>query len=194
VPVSIGVLSGKGKRRLSLAGAARRRERRDCKGREPCADGWRTLCSRIPFDDRLPVHRIDAPRRRFLRRAAAVPVLAWLPARGAAQAAIPQLRAAPARLSLLGQPHPDTDVWAYNGQVPGPVLRVRQGERLDVSVENALPQATTVHWHGIRLPNAMDGVPDVTQPPIAANGGRFSYAFACPDAGTFWYHPHANTN
>ena len=47
-----------------------------------------------------------------------------------------------------------------------------------------------MHWHGVRLPNAMDGVPGVTQPPIAANGGRFVYEFDLPDAGTFWYHPH----
>jgi FtsP/CotA-like multicopper oxidase with cupredoxin domain len=59
-----------------------------------------------------------------------------------------------------------------------------------VELENALPAQTTVHWHGIRLPNAMDGVPGLTQPPIAANGGRFTYEFDLPDAGTFWYHPH----
>jgi FtsP/CotA-like multicopper oxidase with cupredoxin domain len=52
---------------------------------------------------------------------------------------------------------------------------------------------TTVHWHGLRLPNAMDGVPGVTQPPISANGGEFVYEFDLPDAGTFWYHPHLGT-
>jgi len=57
-------------------------------------------------------------------------------------------------------------------------------------VENRLGAPTTVHWHGIRLPNAMDGVPGVTQLAIAPNGGRFVYDFALPDAGTFWYHPH----
>lgn len=105
-----------------------------------------------------------------------------------------ELRAAPVRLSLLGQTNPQTDVWAYNGRVPGPVLRVRQGERLQVEVINDLSEETTVHWHGLRLPNAMDGVPHVTQPPIAAAGGRFRYEFACPDAGTFWYHPHLRGN
>ena len=65
-----------------------------------------------------------------------------------------------------------------------------QGERLRIEVENALDVETTVHWHGIRLPNAMDGVPHLTQPPIAAKGGRFVYEFDLPDAGTFWYHPH----
>jgi FtsP/CotA-like multicopper oxidase with cupredoxin domain len=99
------------------------------------------------------------------------------------------LRAAPARLSLVGPPHPDTDVWAYSRTVPGPEIRVRQGERLRVVVENRLPQETTIHWHGVRVPNAMDGVPHLTQKPIAP-GERFVYEFDVPDAGTYWYHPH----
>ena len=73
--------------------------------------------------------------------------------------------------------------------MPGPELRFRQGERLKIAVENALAASTTVHWHGIRLPNAMDGVPHLTQEPIAA-GRRFVYEFDLPDAGTYWYHPH----
>jgi FtsP/CotA-like multicopper oxidase with cupredoxin domain len=104
------------------------------------------------------------------------------------------LRVAAARLPLLGPENPHTDVWAYNGRVPGPVLRVRQGETLRVDVVNDLPEGTTVHWHGLRLPNAMDGVPHLTQPPIAPAGGRFAYEFDCPDAGTFWYHPHLRSN
>ena len=107
-----------------------------------------------------------------------------------AQPKVRKLSIAPARQALVGAGNPDTAVWAYNGSVPGPELRFRQGERLRVEVENALPAETTVHWHGLRLPNAMDGVPGVTQPPIAANGGRFVYEFDLPDAGTFWYHPH----
>jgi FtsP/CotA-like multicopper oxidase with cupredoxin domain len=100
------------------------------------------------------------------------------------------LRSAPARQGLAGAGHPDTAVWAYDGSVPGPELRFRQGDRLRIAVDNALAVGTTVHWHGIRLPNAMDGVPHLTQPPIAANGGRFVYEFDLPDAGTYWYHPH----
>jgi FtsP/CotA-like multicopper oxidase with cupredoxin domain len=99
------------------------------------------------------------------------------------------LVAAPGRLPLVGAPHPDTAVWCYDGRVPGPEIRVRQGERLRVLVENRLSEETTVHWHGIRLPNAMDGVPHLTQQPIAP-GDTFAYEFDCPDAGTFWYHPH----
>lgn len=100
------------------------------------------------------------------------------------------LRAAPARVSMLGAAAPSTAVWAYNGQVPGPVLRVAQGDVLRVQAINDLAEPTTIHWHGLRIPNAMDGVPGVTQAPIAPAGGTFDYAFACPDAGTFWYHPH----
>jgi FtsP/CotA-like multicopper oxidase with cupredoxin domain len=126
-------------------------------------------------------------RREFLAAGAALA----FGARGAgAQGIARVLRLAPARQSLVGASNPDTAVWAYNGAVPGPELRFRQGERLRIEVENALPVDTTVHWHGLRLPNAMDGVPGVTQKPVAANGGRFVYEFELPDAGTFWYHPH----
>jgi len=76
--------------------------------------------------------------------------------------------------------------------VPGPELRVRQGDPLRLVVNNKLGEDTTVHWHGIRLPNAMDGVPGLTQKPIRP-GESFSYEFTPPDAGTFWYHPHADT-
>ena len=100
------------------------------------------------------------------------------------------LKIAPARQALVGAGNPDTAVWAYNGSVPGPELRLRQGERLRLEVQNRLSVETTVHWHGVRVPNAMDGVPHVTQPPIKANGGRFTYEFELRDAGTYWYHPH----
>lgn len=103
-----------------------------------------------------------------------------------------RVTAAPTRASLVGFNHPQTDVWAYDGVVPGPVVRLRQGEPVRIVVENRLDQDTTVHWHGIRLPNAMDGVPGLTQPPIKP-GESFAYEFTPPDAGTFWYHPHANS-
>jgi FtsP/CotA-like multicopper oxidase with cupredoxin domain len=102
------------------------------------------------------------------------------------------LLAAPARVPIVDAPHGRTNVWAFGGQVPGPEIRIRQGERLRLVAENGLPEATTVHCHGIRLPNAMDGVPHLTQEPILP-GAKFVYEFACPDAGTFWYHPHANS-
>ena len=103
-----------------------------------------------------------------------------------------RLTAAPARAKLVGADHPPTEVWAYNGAIPGPTLRFRQGDRARIVVENRLPQPTSIHWHGLRVPNAMDGVPGLTQPPIAP-GETFTYEFDLPDAGTYWYHPHANS-
>ncbi len=97
-----------------------------------------------------------------------------------------------ARTALVGAGAPATDVWAYNATVPGPSIRLRQGERLRVQAVNRLAENTTVHWHGIRLPNSMDGVPDLTQRPIIP-GGSFLYEFDAPDAGTFWYHPHSRS-
>jgi FtsP/CotA-like multicopper oxidase with cupredoxin domain len=84
-------------------------------------------------------------------------------------------------------------VWAYNGQVPGPRLRIRLGETLRVRFTNRLPQETTIHWHGVRLPNAMDGVPHATQPPVQP-GETFIYEFTPKDAGTFWFHPHVRSS
>jgi FtsP/CotA-like multicopper oxidase with cupredoxin domain len=124
-------------------------------------------------------------RREFLSATAALAVAPRL-----AFGETRKLELAPASQALVGNAHPPTDVWAYNGTVPGPQLRFRQGERLKMAVENGLGVPTTVHWHGIRVPNAMDGVPHLTQPPIAAHGGRFLYEFDLPDAGTYWYHPH----
>jgi len=98
-------------------------------------------------------------------------------------------RAAPGRAQLAPEPWGESDVWCYGGTVPGPEIRVRQGDRLRIAVENALDEETTVHWHGLRVPNAMDGVPHLTQAPIAP-GETFTYEFDAVDAGTFWYHPH----
>lgn len=88
----------------------------------------------------------------------------------------------------LGQ-NSSSDVWSYNGQVPGPEIRLTKGETLKINFTNNLPQPTTIHFHGIRVPNAMDGVPGVTQEPIQP-GEQFTYEFTPKDAGTFWYHPH----
>jgi len=79
--------------------------------------------------------------------------------------------------------------WLYNGQYPGPEIRVREGERLRLTVRNNLLEGTTIHWHGIPLPNAMDGVPDVTQPAIPP-GGTFQYEFDAAPSGSFLYHSH----
>lgn len=81
--------------------------------------------------------------------------------------------------------------YAYNGSLPGPTLRARLGDRLVVDFENQLDDATTLHWHGLDVPNAMDGSP-MTQAPVGP-GERFRYEFTLEQAGTFWYHPHIDT-
>jgi FtsP/CotA-like multicopper oxidase with cupredoxin domain len=83
----------------------------------------------------------------------------------------------------------DIRMLAYNGEIAGPILRVKQGDSITVPFTNHLDQPTTVHWHGIRLDNANDGVPDVTQPTVQP-GGTFTYTVKFPDAGLYWYHPH----
>ena len=91
--------------------------------------------------------------------------------------------------SLEIAPGVKTDAWTYNGGLPGPLIRARRGDRIIVHFSNSLPQATTVHWHGVQVPIEMDGVPGASQPPVET-GGSFKYDFVVPDAGLFWYHPH----
>ncbi len=132
---------------------------------------------------------VSAPsRRQLLAGAAAAGALLPFGARVAA-ASDQRLVAAPARLAIVGGNHPETEVWAYNGTVPGPLLRVRRGTKLKVTLENHAADTTSLHWHGIRLPNAMDGVPGLTQKPVG-RGESFVYEFEAKDSGTFWYHPH----
>ncbi|MFN8196662.1 MAG: multicopper oxidase family protein [Nocardioidaceae bacterium] len=97
-----------------------------------------------------------------------------------------RLTPAPARIDLGGRV---VSTWAYDGRLPGPVVRARAGDTLRVRVDNRLPDETSVHWHGIALRNDMDGVPGVTQDPIPA-GGSFTYDFTAPDPGTYFFHPH----
>ena len=80
--------------------------------------------------------------------------------------------------------------YGFNGQVPGPVLEAKQGVPLEIEFTNRLPEPTVIHWHGLRIPAAMDGTEDVQRP--IQPGETFTYRFTPPDAGTFWYHPHFN--
>ncbi|MDE2047369.1 MAG: multicopper oxidase domain-containing protein [Betaproteobacteria bacterium] len=82
-------------------------------------------------------------------------------------------------------------LWGYNGQSPGPTIEVVEGDRVRIFVTNKLPEHTSVHWHGQRLPNGMDGVAGLNQPPIPA-GKTFVYEFEARRPGTFMYHPHAD--
>jgi FtsP/CotA-like multicopper oxidase with cupredoxin domain len=101
-----------------------------------------------------------------------------------------ELEAKPVDLEIL--PGKKTTVWTYNGQLPGPLLRAQVGDRVIVHFKNSLPVETTIHWHGLRVSNDMDGAPGVTQPPIAP-GAEFRYEFVLKDAGTYWYHPHVDS-
>ena len=83
-----------------------------------------------------------------------------------------------------------TRAWTFNGQVPGPTIEARVGDVLEVRLTNNLPEPTTMHWHGLRLPAPMDGT-DMVQRPVGP-GETFTYRFRLPDAGTFWYHPHSH--
>ncbi len=99
------------------------------------------------------------------------------------------LHAKPGEARLAPPDRPATPIWGYDGQVPGPTIRAPQGRRVVRRFLNGLPQPSTVHWHGLRIDNAMDGVPGLTQPAVPP-GGAFLYDFLPPDAGTYWYHSH----
>jgi FtsP/CotA-like multicopper oxidase with cupredoxin domain len=137
--------------------------------------------------------RIDRVHPLLTRRAAFIALLG-LPFAAQAQpgAAVPGedgfivLRAMEAKSPILGADKEPLPVWAYEGQCPGPTLRVKQGTTLKVRLVNQLAKPTMIHWHGVRVPNAMDGT-ELTQQPVAP-GESFDYVFAPPDAGTFWYH------
>ena len=117
------------------------------------------------------------------------------------QAAVPMdsLNAAPGNeplhsFSLVAEPAQigGQTAWTFNGTVPGPELRVMQGDRLRVTLVNHLPASTTIHWHGVRVSNAEDGVAGVTQDAVPP-GATYGYEFVARDAGTFWYHSHQDT-
>jgi FtsP/CotA-like multicopper oxidase with cupredoxin domain len=86
-------------------------------------------------------------------------------------------------------PDVTVDAYAFNGQVPGPRIHVREGDRVRIDVTNHLPESTTVHWHGLILPNVMDGPAMITQDPIE-KGGVYHYEFTVVQAGTYLYHSH----
>lgn len=83
-------------------------------------------------------------------------------------------------------------LWTYNGHFPGPRIEAHVGDTVRVHLKNSLPEPTTIHWHGLRIPAAMDGVPAVQTP--VQPGAEFTYEFVVKDAGTFWYHPHVRSD
>ncbi|RUM53158.1 MAG: multicopper oxidase family protein [Marinomonas sp.] len=101
-----------------------------------------------------------------------------------------ELIVAPADVRIA--PDGNTPAWCFNGHFPAPVIRAKQHQPVRIRVVNKLAEPTTIHWHGLRIPIAMDGVPFLSQAPIMP-GETFDYEFTPPDAGTFWYHPHMNS-
>jgi FtsP/CotA-like multicopper oxidase with cupredoxin domain len=89
------------------------------------------------------------------------------------------------------EPGKKVKAWAYNDQVPGPQIRVREGDRVRLVLKNELPESTAVHFHGLELPNDQDGVPFITQPPVKP-GESYTYEFTVPNAGSHMYHSHHN--
>lgn len=129
-------------------------------------------------------------RRSFLWASGGVTAMTALPAVAKrARAAAPELVASAHPVQLLPSGFPETSIWGYGGQTSGPEIRVNQGARISRRFVNQLPQASSVHWHGLRAENAMDGVSGLTQDAVSP-GDSFVYDLAAEDAGTFWYHSH----
>ena len=130
-------------------------------------------------------------RRTFLKSTAVFAQLGWLPmtARSATQSPYQLVADKAQKRFITSVDSVDAEVWAYNGSVPGPVLRYRKGDTLSVEFLNLLDEGSTIHWHGIRNLFAMDGVAGLTQAPVAP-GEKFQYQFPLADAGTYWYHSH----
>lgn len=101
---------------------------------------------------------------------------------------IVEVTLAASRTSTSFEPGTKASVFTYNGSLPGPLLRAKVGDEVIVHFKNNLPEPTTIHWHGLRIPSEMDGTPRVQNP--VKPGEEFTYRFRVPDAGSFWYHPH----
>ena len=99
------------------------------------------------------------------------------------------LRASKVKKKIAGKDSAASDMLLYNETSPGPEIRVRRGQTVRVRFTNELDEPTSIHWHGIRITNRMDGVSGLTQDPVKPSG-TFEYVFEVPDAGTFWYHAH----
>ena len=134
---------------------------------------------------------MSTTRRNLLKAAASIAVLpiASLSEFAYARRLPEVLEPRQGKVQLLPDPYPETAVWGYGGTVPGPEIRVPQGSRVRRQLVNSLSQPSSIHWHGIRIDNRMDGVPGLTQDAVPP-GGSFDYDFEAPDAGTYWYHSH----
>jgi FtsP/CotA-like multicopper oxidase with cupredoxin domain len=126
--------------------------------------------------------------------AVAVGFVAWVPLTPAAADPPPQTHEftlAAEEFDWELQPGTTVRAWGYNHQVPGPEIRVREGDRVKITLVNQLPVATTIHWHGLNVPPAMDGPAGLNQAPVES-GSTFTYDFVATPAGTRWYHSHTD--
>ncbi len=137
-------------------------------------------------DGKFRGHTMHLTRRSLIKGVVASTAL---PTLARAQTGYHIIEPQPAKVQLLPEAYPASDLWLFDGRAPGPEIRVAQGGRIERRLVNSLPQATSIHWHGIRIDNAMDGVPGLTQEAVVS-GGHFDYDFAATDAGTYWYHSH----
>jgi FtsP/CotA-like multicopper oxidase with cupredoxin domain len=131
-----------------------------------------------------------APERGMTGRASALvntPDVPNLPFTMDGNVKVFHLIAEPAKRELI--PGKVMDVWGYNGSCPGPTIQITQGDRVRIILENRLPEATTMHWHGLEIPVEMDGMPYISQKPIMP-GERFAYEFTLHQEGTYFYHSH----
>jgi FtsP/CotA-like multicopper oxidase with cupredoxin domain len=140
--------------------------------------------------------KVKISRRTFLKTGAAALVGVSMPvafsslARGGQKKTIREFHFSASTAKVNLGAGPGFTAWTYNGQVPGPEIRVKEGEIIRVVLKNYLPEGTTIHWHGIPIVNAMDGVPGVTQE-IVKPGETFVYEFEAKPAGSYLYHSHA---
>jgi FtsP/CotA-like multicopper oxidase with cupredoxin domain len=135
-------------------------------------------------------------RRSFLKAAIGAATAPYLPvglvsaSYGETKTQVREFELSASRAKVQLGAGPTFWAWTYNGQVPGPEIRVKEGERIRVLLRNYLPEETSIHWHGVPVPNRMDGVPGVTQKGVMP-GETFVYEFEAKPAGTYLYHSHA---
>ncbi len=137
-------------------------------------------------------NHLNISRRSFLATVTAAIAMAPRLSIAKSPDGIIHLRAEKTPHQLTGSTNPSSPLWLYNRSTPGPEIRVKKGETVRVHFTNQLDEPSTIHWHGIRIDNAMDGVPGLTQNAVRS-GETFEYVFKAPDAGTFWYHAHTSS-
>jgi FtsP/CotA-like multicopper oxidase with cupredoxin domain len=133
-------------------------------------------------------HETERLSRRTVMAGLAMTLLPLGPVGAATPEPIQVLRAKPGSAKLFPEAAQSADIWAFDGALPGPVIRVKHGEEVSLRLVNETPSRLSLHWHGVRGPNPMDGVAGLTQPAVPP-GGTFDYRFVPPDPGTYLVRP-----